>query len=136
MSERREYQREYYMYNRGKLLARAKDHQARNREKKIEYLREYRVVNRDKMLRQMRANHYRRKYGLEMPEVLALLAGGCGICCGEATEIDHDHESGKVRGALCQSCNTLLGWFEKVISPEVRVPMEKYLAAAKREAKA
>jgi len=43
----------------------------------------------------------------------------CAICrveecqTGKSLSIDHDHESGRVRGLLCYKCNTTLGWFEK-----------------------
>jgi hypothetical protein len=46
--------------------------------------------------------------------------GGCAICGAEKDSggkrrlnIDHCHKDGHVRGVLCISCNTKLGWFEK-----------------------
>lgn len=40
--------------------------------------------------------------------------GQCAICgfippAGERLCIDHDHQSGEIRGLLCDSCNLLLG---------------------------
>jgi Recombination endonuclease VII len=40
--------------------------------------------------------------------------GRCAIC-GRATErllVDHCHVTGCVRGLLCYTCNTFLGWYE------------------------
>lgn len=40
----------------------------------------------------------------------------CAICHKRFEDlpvVDHCHASGFVRGALCNSCNTKLGWFEK-----------------------
>jgi hypothetical protein len=37
----------------------------------------------------------------------------CAICQGDhKLNIDHDHETGKVRGLLCTSCNVALGAFK------------------------
>lgn len=65
-----------------------------------------------------------RAYRLSDTEYRALLAsqgGGCAICgsppepgSGPSTKrlhVDHDHESGKVRGLLCTRCNPGLGYF-------------------------
>jgi hypothetical protein len=34
----------------------------------------------------------------------------CGVC--ETLVVDHDHETGLVRGRVCQRCNLRLGWLE------------------------
>lgn len=44
-------------------------------------------------------------------------SGKCSICGysppkGERLFIDHDHESGEVRGLLCRECNSGLGFFK------------------------
>lgn len=35
----------------------------------------------------------------------------CVICGEPATAIDHDHRTGHIRGALCNTCNAGLGFF-------------------------
>lgn len=53
--------------------------------------------------------------------VLALQNGKCGICSrgpngrGRHLHVDHDHETGNLRGLLCHSCNTSLGHFKDSI---------------------
>lgn len=56
------------------------------------------------------------KYGVTREIYAAMVAAQDGRCavCGERPEklcIDHDHESGDVRGLLCSSCNIALGHF-------------------------
>ena len=56
----------------------------------------------------------RRKYGITQDDFNNLVEAQddlCGICGDELDKIniDHDHESGKVRGLLCTGCNTGLG---------------------------
>lgn len=70
-----------------------------------------------------RENHRRNRlkalYGITADEYQLRLnsqAGGCAIC-GDAgaedssfpLEVDHDHETGRVRGLLCGRCNRALG---------------------------
>jgi hypothetical protein len=46
----------------------------------------------------------------EAAELIASQGGKCGICLVRvAKHVDHDHETGRVRGALCFSCNAALG---------------------------
>jgi hypothetical protein len=58
------------------------------------------------------------RYGLSMAAVQQMAdeqGGVCAICHGalEPGHIDHCHQSGKVRGILCQRCNTGLGHVER-----------------------
>lgn len=63
----------------------------------------------------LRENTLRFKYGIEPEEFDRLLTeqgGHCAIC--PATDdlcVDHNHETGKVRGILCRHCNAGLGQF-------------------------
>src|SRR5262249_41281101 len=59
--------------------------------------------------------HLMRRYGISAAEFDRLLAeqgGACAICGREDREhVDHDHQTGKVRGILCFNCNGGLGQF-------------------------
>lgn len=64
-----------------------------------------------------RKSHLKRKYGLRIEEydrMLAAQGGGCAICGNPGRDdislhVDHDHETGVVRGLLCFTCNNALG---------------------------
>jgi len=67
---------------------------------------------------QHKARHIKNRYGiaLEEYEAMARLTGGRCPVCGEAPappfsvlDLDHDHETGRVRGLLCRGCNIALG---------------------------
>ena len=60
-------------------------------------------------------------YGMTLEEKSAILSfqgNACAICKtelqleGRKTHVDHDHKTGAIRGLLCNTCNTRLGWFE------------------------
>lgn len=64
-------------------------------------------------------SYYKRAYGLTWEQVEEMRSGGCGICGVDVGEgrwgqltIDHCHDTGRVRGALCNNCNTGLGHFK------------------------
>ena len=56
-----------------------------------------------------RKSHLKRKYGLTLEEYDAMLEAQGGVCaiCGEprpeerTLHVDHDHETGAIRGLLC-----------------------------------
>lgn len=62
----------------------------------------------------------RRKFGLtvaDYEEILQEQKGVCKICgkpcaTGNRLAVDHNHDTGQVRGLLCYRCNTHLGWLE------------------------
>lgn len=83
---------------------------------------------------------YRRRmieksFGIPYSEYEAMYekqGGKCAICLGEEPcarndhlAIDHCHESGKVRGLLCSSCNRALGLFKDSI--EILESAKRYL---------
>ncbi|MDQ1713038.1 MAG: hypothetical protein QOE45_2488 [Frankiaceae bacterium] len=59
--------------------------------------------------------HLKDRYGITEAEVAAMIeaqGGGCAICRVKPAEhVDHDHETGVVRGILCFTCNVGLGNF-------------------------
>lgn len=63
-----------------------------------------------------RRYHMRRRYGIDLADFERLFAeqrGLCAICHTDAAEhVDHDHETGAVRGLLCFTCNVGLGNFK------------------------
>jgi recombination endonuclease VII len=59
--------------------------------------------------------HLRRRYGIgadEFDDLVRQQGGVCAICGRPDPEhVDHDHETGAVRGILCFNCNGGLGQF-------------------------
>lgn len=66
-----------------------------------------------------RNSHLIRRYQLSAEEVEKMIAAQGGLCasCREdpATQVDHDHETGKVRGVLCDGCNGGIALFDEDI---------------------
>lgn len=70
--------------------------------------------------RQAHDKYLQRTYGITIEDFDAMLSkqdGTCAICDGRNSDsarnrrmtVDHDHETGKVRGLLCFTCNTSIG---------------------------
>jgi 5-methylcytosine-specific restriction endonuclease McrA len=122
----------WYGANRDKVIARVKAWQAanpdRHRETQKAVRERRRPVNRDA--------HLRRKFGIGSPEYDAMLESQGGVCAicgrsprkGSSLHVDHDHETGCVRGLLCFRCNGGLGQFAE--SPERLVEAAEYLDGA------
>jgi Recombination endonuclease VII len=81
---------------------------------KKEYQRNHkRIVSKEKQLR----HHLRSKYGITLEERQSMVdaqGGICAICKAKLKSpyVDHDHDTGLIRGILCNRCNRALGMFE------------------------
>lgn len=87
------------------------------------------AYNREYWLKYMRPPRLFFKYGISLHVYTDIHKQQCGVCsiCGEketvvssigkviALAVDHDHETGKIRGLLCQKCNHGLGLFRDSI---------------------
>lgn len=88
------------------------------REKNHNYVlllgKKWRDKNRDKIkLQNKKANA--KQYGMSIEEYEKKVTIPCGIC-GRTDKrrcIDHCHTTNNIRGVLCISCNSMLGWYEK-----------------------
>jgi len=69
----------------------------------------------------------RAKYGINVEQRDAMFAAQGGRCliCGEVKvlSVDHDHQTGRVRGGLCTRCNVALGRVEADRSRADRTPL-------------
>lgn len=116
------YYEKYYQENKEKILERHE----RNR-------------NSDPEKRKRQQKNWNYKYRLKKMgvsenwyyETLESQEGKCAICDEKfeknAAQIDHCHETGKLRGILCLSCNTGLGHYEKWIKSGFIDKFTKYL---------
>lgn len=93
------------------------------------WARDYRLRNpaSEERKQYLRDHQLRRKYGIGIEEYETLVAAADGRCeiCGEERDlvVDHCHDSGDVRGVLCNPCNRgigLLGDNPEVVSNAVR----------------
>lgn len=79
-----------------------------------------------------RAHSLKYKYGITEQEYDVMLTAQKGVCCVCSTppttkplHVDHDHNTGRVRGLLCTNCNTGLGQFKD--NPELLYKAADYL---------
>jgi hypothetical protein len=92
-----------------------------------------------------RNQHLRRKYGIDArqyDELYAAQGGVCAICENPESKVggrlrkaklslcvDHDHDSGEIRGLLCLDCNTGIGLFRH--DPSLLTAAIRYLTRYK-----
>lgn len=131
------YQRAYAKAHRKEAVERSSAWQASHRDRFNATQREMYHRDVDKQRERSRSYHaehpekaqnrsLKRKYGINLTQYNALAAEQCGSCsiCGrvpcedpdvsktvQRLVVDHDHETGKIRGLICHKCNRALGLF-------------------------
>jgi hypothetical protein len=109
-----------------------KEYREKNKERTSSYKKEYNEANRD----YIRYRNLGKKYGVTEDwyrETLKDQQFACAICGADEPKgngnlhfhVDHDHETGQVRGLLCSPCNVGLGKFKD--SPSVLQSAINYL---------
>lgn len=96
----------------------------------------WREANQDKLAEFERQRRFKR-FGITETDYLAMLDeqdNKCAICGDESSDpcglvIDHDHDTGEVRGLLCSKCNTGLGSLKD--DPWVMIRAALYVARAR-----
>jgi Autographiviridae endonuclease VII len=106
------------------------------RPKRVQYKREWNQKNKDHIADKQRARvaadpdkyrayfrnyHIKKTYGITTEQYEKMVSQRCGRCdiCGrepngtnhveQSLVIDHDHETGAIRGLLCNNCNSGMG---------------------------
>ena len=110
---------ERYRKNPKQTIDRVQQWRESNKDRYLAYQAEYR--QRPDRKAAGRAGHLKRKFGIspeQYEEMLKAQRGGCAICgrvpeAGKTFHVDHDHDTGAVRGLLCQPCNHALGLFQE-----------------------
>lgn len=108
------YDPSYYVRNKDKVDAKNKAWANANRERLKLYRRKYDAENRERREQLAKESYLRRKYGLTLEKLKEMLEKQNNKCANigcpdKATDIDHNHITGKIREMLCHNCNTALG---------------------------
>lgn len=77
----------------------------------------------DGVIRDRYAHSIRRNFGMTMEDYNQMLESQGGVCSlcygmnknGKRLGVDHNHQTGKVRGILCQNCNAAIGYAQENI---------------------
>lgn len=106
-------------------------------ERRIKRENSWSAERKGKERRQRHEAWLRRAYGINLvkyDDLLKSQGGKCCICLSELPSgrgtfhVDHDHRTGRVRGLLCQLCNTGIGKLKEDVSI-----MERAIKYLKRE---
>lgn len=82
------------------------------------------VSKRTKRINQLRFS-LNKKYGITPDEWHTYSINGCEVCGSAGEVIDHNHNTGKVRGCLCNNCNSALGFAKD--NPSILCSLAEYL---------
>lgn len=126
--------KEYRLKNPDKGAKRQATYRAKHRErlrleskenylKRKPYFKSWQEKNKVKESKRLRESHLKRKYDLTLEQYNSMKAKQkdcCAICYTHISKlnpkfglvVDHDHETGMVRGLLCHTCNIGLARFD------------------------
>ena len=105
-------------YDRNRYLANKEEVSKRHTRNRIEHLEAYKMRDKAYYRKKGWAAHLKHAYGVTLEEYDLMLKESCGRCAicerqfGDAKNepcVDHNHETGQVRGLLHRNCNVAIG---------------------------
>jgi hypothetical protein len=97
-----------------------------------QYRKNYKTKHPERHKRSQQNQDLKKKYGITIEEFESLLKaqGNCCAICktpknGRRFAVDHDHQTGIIRGILCDGCNIGIGHLKE--SPKILQAAIKYL---------
>jgi hypothetical protein len=121
--------KQYYQENKDKITAHNKQYYQENKDEigawRKQYAKDHKseIAARKKLYHEghkaeAKNHHLQDNFGISLKqynELFDLQQGCCAICGAHQTKlskalaVDHDHETGEIRGLLCSGCNFILG---------------------------
>ena len=128
---KKEYDKKYYLINKEKILERSRKFQIENKKSHQNCNMKWRQTEAGKLAG--RKGHLKSKYKMTIEEFdkrLLNQKGLCAICEKLLSDtkyicIDHNHETGAVRGILCKPCNSAIGFLKD--SPKLLEAAKMYI---------
>ena len=101
-----------------------KEYYQNHKEQRNEYHKDWSIKNKNKLIINNQIRHFRNNYNITLEQRNKMIIDRNNRCdiCGNFfknsldTHIDHDHNTGKIRGLLCFNCNHALGKFKDNIT--------------------
>lgn len=126
----RAHQRAYYAKNKEKVARSQREYRARNKAALSHQKARWYGENKERL----KAKQLMRVYGITQEEYARLwrsqgeACAGCGATAPRGQDwwcVDHCHDTGRVRGILCSSCNVTIGMARESI--DVLLDLANYL---------
>jgi hypothetical protein len=128
MNSRKEYGHSYYLKHKERIKTRTKRYRIEHSDYYKKYQKKYGVEHKKEKQEYRQSTGgklaYRKcklklKYNMTVEQYDKMFEKQNGLCaiCGrpqnsKTLAVDHNHNTGKIRGLLCSSCNTALGYIE------------------------
>ena len=133
LEQKKQYNKEYCIKNKDILSKKKKEYRIKNKDILSKKKKEYYFKNKEHILARVknwslnnkdrvRENQLKRDYNLTLDQYNKMFTdqkGCCKICdrhqskLSKVLGVDHNHTTGKIRGLLCNSCNTNIGKFNE-----------------------
>ena len=113
------YRKQWYQDHKKEMAAYQKQYRIDHKEKLNTYKKQYGIDNKEKLAKQSRKLLLLKCYNItpeEYDKIYKQQEGKCDICGTHQSKfktrlhVDHNHETGEVRGLLCYKCNMILGY--------------------------